>query len=191
MAPKAARLRAQLVVDEPEPWHWTFAQWVGRVLVLGAAIMDRVGRHWLALARRHQPGTAAPPRPRRRDDLTGVGAPVAPTAAAYPAKRTLCTHISPEGHTLLRATGGRRRGREGTAVAMYLWTCRACGSRWERVPAPPGQAPNKNDVATRSSSAALTPTILVGGAPDRRHSAPDISDVIVMVDSDDEVAPCQ
>ena len=180
MAPKKTRLRAQLAESsgsEPEAWtvvnflHRVLAGWRRMVLrlafLVGTATLDRVGRHWNRTAlESDQPqqaaqlgnAAAAPAakaaRKPRRDDLTGVGAPVAPTATAYPANRTTCTHLSPEGETFLRATGGRR----GSAT-MHLWTCKACGSRWERVPAPPSLAPTAPTAAQRST--ALVPTGLV------------------------------
>ena len=95
--------------------------------------------------------TSRAPRRPRRDDLTGVGPPVPATARPYPTSRALCTHLSPTGETLLRATGGRR----GTTT-LHLWTCKACGSRWERVPGP---------MAAQSSRDRLVPMGLTGVGP--------------------------
>ena len=103
------------------------------------SIQGRVIEHWEDIANRRLPETAPTratmPRRIRRGDLTGIGAPLAPTTRAYPLERTSCSHADSTGETMLRATGGRK----GTE-ASYHWTCMGCGSRWLRVLPGPGVA---------------------------------------------------
>ena len=58
-------------------------------------------------------------RPPRRDDLVGVGRPLAPSTGSFRVPRNTCPHPMQE----MVARGGR----------TFWWTCKACGSRWERI----------------------------------------------------------
>ena len=64
----------------------------------------------------------------RRDDLTFVGQPLQPSrghkgSTEWPLTAIECSHTP-----YLQAGGGRRNQEK-----IYWWTCRGCGSRWERV----------------------------------------------------------
>ena len=67
----------------------------------------------------------------------------------------MCTHEDSAGQTYLQAQGGQWKCQTTKAnVPMYLWVCRACGARWQRIPVvePQGAAPK------RQAGAALQPT---------------------------------
>ena len=54
------------------------------------------------------------------------------------------------GQTYLQAQGGQRKCPTTKAkVPMYLWACRACGARWQRIPAdaPQGSVPHQGGAA--------------------------------------------
>ena len=92
---------------------------------------------------------------KRRDDLTGVGEPMAPTPKTYPICRSVCTHEDTAGQTYLQAQGGQRRCQlTKKNIPMYLWVCRACGARWQRVPVEEPQT----EVLKGKSGTALQPT---------------------------------
>ena len=130
--------------------------------VVISTLMQRVERHWEAKSLgstsprtdHYQPIRKAP-NSKRRDDLTGVGDPIHPTAKVYPICRTVCTHEDTTGQTYLQAQGGLRRCPTlKRNVPMYLWVCRACGARWLRIPA----GTQDGEVPKQTASSALQPT---------------------------------
>ena len=155
----AASLRARLAPDSDEDLevhvnlekkakrlhrHWD--RMVEKlVFMITTAIRNAVERHWelrgLTKDELQQEAQATQPQPqakgkaRRRDDLTGIGAPIPPTAKLYPFSRATCKHVHPE--TLvqsLQAAGGAHLI-NGKRVPFYTWVCTRCGSRWARIPA--------------------------------------------------------
>ena len=126
------------------------------------SLMRRVERHWEArsLGSEYPQENRFQPKPKsstqkRRDDLTGVGEPIPPTQKTYPICRSVCTHEDSAGQTYLQAQGGQRICQTTKMkVPMYLWVCRACGARWQRIPVeePQGVTPK------RQAGAALQPT---------------------------------
>ena len=108
--------------------------------VVTSSLMQRVERHWEAqteqrpLEEHDQPIPKSSSKAKRRDDLTGVGQPIEPTAKTYPISRSLCSHEDTSGQSYLQAQGGQRRCPVSKElVPMYVWVCRACGARWERI----------------------------------------------------------
>ena len=89
-----------------------------------AAVADGTERLTTKVAR------AKTKRKPRRDDLIGIGKPMAPTAKEYPMQRSQCQHSDSQGNSLLKAAGGRTTGNQ----SLYLWVCQQCGSRWHRTP---------------------------------------------------------
>ena len=53
------------------------------------------------------PEAKGPEKPRRREDMTGVGKPIPPTAKPYPIDRAVCRHQHENQATALKAAGGR------------------------------------------------------------------------------------
>ena len=86
-----------------------------------------------------QPLPQAKGKARRRTDLTGIGAPMPPTAKTYPISRAVCQHVHPEtGEQSLQAAGGTHLV-NGERVPFRSWVCVRCGARWQRIPADPSQ----------------------------------------------------
>ena len=115
------------------------------VFMITTAIRSAVEKHWelRGLTRDEPPQEAQAIQPlpqakgkaRRRDDLTGIGTPIPPTAKLYPFSRGTCKHVHPE--TLvqsLQAAGGAHLV-DGVRVPFYTWVCTRCGARWERIAA--------------------------------------------------------
>ena len=130
--------------------------------VVISSLMQRVERYWEAkslgsefpreeLVQEKRKSSTQ----KRRDDLTGVGEPMAPTPKTYPICRSVCTHEDTAGQTYLQAQGGQRRCQlTKKNIPMYLWVCRACGARWQRVPAEEPQT----EVPSGKAGTALQPT---------------------------------
>ena len=124
--------------------HWN--RLAGKLIfMITTAIRSAVEKHWElrgltrdappqeALVAQHLP--QAKGKARRRNDLTGLGAPIPPTAKAYPISRATCQHVHPE--TLeqsLQAAGGAHLV-NGVRVPFYTWVCTRCGARWQRIAA--------------------------------------------------------
>ena len=131
--------------------------------VVTSSRMQRVERYWEAKTlgltspreERYQP-KQKPQNTKRRDDLTGVGEPIPPTQKVYPICRTSCTHEDTTGQTYLQAQGGQKRCPTlKMNVPMYLWVCRACGARWERIPV---GSSSHQEAPKQTTSSALQPT---------------------------------
>ena len=158
------------------------------VFMITTAIRSAVEKHWelRGLTRDSPPQEAqvAQPLPqakgkaRRRDDLTGIGAPIPPTTKLYPFSRATCKHVHPESlEQSLQAAGGAHLV-DGVRVPFYTWVCTRCGSRWARIPAGQDLSKHPQDrepvqIVTveqplpssgSSSSKALTPS--AGSRPD-------------------------
>ena len=157
------------------------------VFMITTAIRSAVEKHWelRGLTRDAPPQEAQVTQPlpqakgkaRRRDDLTGIGAPIPPTAKIYPISRATCGHVHPE--TLvqsLQAAGGAHLV-NGVKVPFYTWVCTRCGARWERIAAGQDRSRHPQDrepvqIATvdqplpssSSNSKALVPS--AGSRPD-------------------------
>ena len=128
-------------------WHRLLER---MVLVMKAASLKSVDEHWenqaLLNDAKELEGTqmAHPTRqqtaqrqskPRRRDDLTGIGTPIPPTAKKYPYSRATCNHTDPETlEQTLKAAGGAHLV-DGVRVPFYSWVCSRCGARWQRIEA--------------------------------------------------------
>ena len=127
----------------------SYGRLVRRILYLRVlAVLNKVRDHWDRLALEAdniemRPLAVAVPtkaeskkkktKP-RRDDLTGVGAVVAPTSRVYPVSRSICNHTCHDGDSLLQATGGCGKSKQnGSIEPIYWWVCQACGTRWERI----------------------------------------------------------
>ena len=124
------------------------------------ALAAEEGARAVPVGRREPTGTKN--RKPRRDDLTGIGRPVAPTGKSYPVSREVCNHQL-KNETALRATGGK--GRHGQPY--YLWTCSQCGARWERTLENSAQSAQ----ASRPTGQALVPTGLFATATSAGVSA--------------------
>ena len=77
------------------------------LLLMKAATLKSVDKHWEDIAltsgeklpeatQTAQPQPKKSGKPRRRDDLTGIGPPIPPTATKYPFSRATCGHVDPE-----------------------------------------------------------------------------------------------
>ena len=136
------------------------------IFALLHSIQGMVLEYWEDIATSRSLPEAAPtratmPRRTRRDDLSGIGEPIAPTSRPYPLERGSCSHTDPSGETMLRATGGRR----GTE-AFYHWTCQGCGSRWLRaLPGPGVTEAARPERASRRTRAARPQHLTPSGEP--------------------------
>ena len=130
------------------------------IFMANLSLMRRVERHWEAKAlgsdspqQERDQATPKSSTAKRRDDLTGVGEPILLTPRTYPICRSVCTHEDSAGQTYLQAQGGQWRCQlTKKNVPMYLWVCRACGARWQRVPV---EDPQKD--APKRAGSALQP----------------------------------
>ena len=125
-----------VVIENPERKakrlhrHWD--RLVEKVcLMMTTETRKRVEQHWDMQALMNDPKppeatqTAQPTKtskPRRRDDLTGIGAPLPPTARKYPVDRATCRHQDPTTmeQTLKAAGGATTNPRSGEREPFYL-----------------------------------------------------------------------
>ena len=111
------------------------------MFVMTLSQQKKVERYWEARSTEAEPQLAGHYQTRRttgsakrRDDLTGVGAPMQPTRTPYPICREMCTHQDGEGQTFLLARGGCMTcPTRKQQVPMHWWVCQSCGSRWQRT----------------------------------------------------------
>ena len=146
--------------------HWK--RLTGKVIfMIATATRSAVEKHWeqrgLMKDQTPQEALATQPLPlasgktRRRDDLTGIGAPIPPTQKAYPISRAVCQHVHPEtGEQSLQAAGGARL-ENGERVPFYTWVCLRCGARWQRIPAEHSQPGPPQTLAPPQAAAAELP----------------------------------
>ena len=85
----------------------------------------------------------------------GVGEPLPTTKKGYPVCRSECTHEDSAGQTYLQAQGCQKRCPTlQKMVPMYLWVCRACGARWQRI-----RVDTPPDSCAQAQNQALQPTL--------------------------------
>ena len=104
------------------------------------------------------PVAKGPGKPQRREDMTGVGKPIAPTAKSYPVDRAVCRHRHENQETALKAAGGRNNNlATGVLEPWYTWTCTRCGSRWEITQRSDGPAQTTSTGALQPSCSSTSP----------------------------------
>ena len=170
--------------------------------LIRAAQMQKVGGSWrdqglkdeIPQEQIFQERPPASTKKKRRDDLTGVGAPVAPTGRKYSTCRSVCTHEDTLGQTSLQAQGGQMKcPTRKILIPMHLWVCRLCGARWMRIAAASGT----QGTLPKASGSALQPqptpisglrTRVKREAKDQERPHPPGVDE-VMIHSDQEFEP--